>query len=555
MQEFSILVGGKAGDGIKQAGNLVAHLFNNLGYWIFIYEDYQSLINGGHNFSIIRVSSQRVLAHRDQIDLAVAFNEETIKKHRREFKKDAILVYDSTLVRNLDNRKQSIGIPMLKIVRENNLPAIVRNSVSLGVLGAICGLDFNLVRKIIKRSIPQKIEENIKVAKIGYLEGKRSKINLDIKKLKGKPKKLLTGNEAIALGAVKGGLEFYVAYPMTPASGILHFLAKNEGVFKVKVIQPENELAVVLMAEGIIFTGKKAMVGTSGGGFALMTEALSLAGQAELPLVIVLSQRMAPATGVPTYTAQGDLQFALNAGHGDFPRIVVAPGDSEEAFYLTQEALSLAWKYQTPAIILSDKHLSESVFSADLKRKPKLEKPILWKGKGDYRRYQISRSGISPLAFPGNPRAVVKATSYEHDEFGITVEEASLVKAMVEKRKRKGETLNREINRRKAVSVYGSEKSKVAILVFGSTKGAAVEVAKKLKLRCLQPLYLKPFPVKEFKKKLEGADKIISVELNSSGQFGRLLREQGVKVDQEILKYDARPFTVDELEKEIRKVL
>ena len=298
------------------------------------------------------------------------------------------------------------------------------------------------------------------------------------------------------------------------------------------------------------------MIGTSGGGFALMTEALSLAGMAELPVVIVLSQRAAPSTGVPTYTMQGDLLFAINAGHGEFQRIVVAPGDAEEAFYLTGEVMDLAWKYQMPAIILADKHLSESTFFAEIDlRKVRKEEPKMWNEEGEYLRYYDTLSGVSPLAFPGNRKAIVKATSYEHDEYGITTEDPQKVALMIEKRKKKSRSLIEELKKKQTVKVSSNKNEKVVLIGWGSTKGVLEEVAKELGFKFVQPLYLEPFPEWEIKKALQGAREIIDVEMNSEGQLAKLLRCYGIEVTHKILKYDARPFTPEELIKKIWQTL
>lgn len=552
MADFSILIGGQAGDGIRQAGHLMAKLFNALGYWIFIYDDYPSLITGGHNFSIVRASSKKILAHQDKVDLVIAFNEETVKKHQTRFKDETILIYDTDVFKN----KDGFGVPMSKIARENNLPLVVRNTISLGISAEICGLDFDLVEKIIKETIDKKIDENIKVARLGYQEAKKINLKLKIEKLNNRAKELLTGNEAMALGAVQAGLKFYIAYPMTPVTPILHFLASRETKFGIKTIQAENEIAVALMAEGAAAAGSRTMVGTSGGGFALMVESLSLAGQAEIPMVFIWGQRPGPSTGVPTYTSQGDLLSVLHTGHGEFPRLVVAPGDVDEAFYLTAEAMNLAWQYQIPAIVLTDKHLGESIFSAGFERKKvKVKKPKLWSGKGNYQRYLITKDGISPLAFPGVKNVIVKSNSYEHDEDGLTTDEPAKIKKMIEKRLRKKETLIKELSKKETVKVYGPKKSKKVIITWGSTKGAVIEVAEKLGLKVVQPLFLEPFPEKAIKKELEKAKEIIDVEINATGQLAILLSRFNIQVKQKILKYDGRPFSVNELERKIRQLL
>lgn len=557
MEEVSVLIGGKAGDGIKQAGNLVARLFNELGYWVFVYEDYPSLITGGHNFSIIRASGKRVLCHREKVDVIVAFNGETVAKHRSRSKPETILVYDSdSLVSDY-----GFGFPMSKIARENNLPLVVRNTVNLGILAGIFGLEFGAVEKMVRESIAKRTEENLKVARVGYEGAVKSGAKMKVEALGNEPKKLFTGNEATGLGAVGAGMKLYIAYPMTPAAGILHFLAASQEELGIVAVHPENEIAVALMAEGAAYAGLRAMVGTSGGGFALMVESLSLAGQAEIPIVFALCQRPGPATGMPTYTAQGDLLFALHAGHGEFPRIVVAPGDSEEAFHLTAEAMNLAWKYQTPAIVLGDKHLSEGTFSSTFSsildagggNGKVAESPKMWSGQGDYKRYLDVEDGISPLAFPGSKGAVVKANSYEHDEYGITTEESEQVRKMVEKRLRKREALLKELTGKKTFVVHGSGDR--VLVTWGSTKGAAFEVADRLGLKVVQPLFLEPFPDSGMRKELEKAEKIIDVEINATGQLATLLQQYGIFVDKKILKYDGRPFTLDELEEKTKEAL
>ena len=369
---------------------------------------------------------------------------------------------------------------------------------------------------------------------------------------------MLTGNEAVALGAVQAGLEAYIAYPMTPATSVLHYLAAKQKEFNLIVFQDESEISVINAAIGSAFAGKRTMVGTSGGGFALMTEGVSLAAQAEVPVVVVESQRTGPATGVPTYSAQADLLFVLNSGHGDFVRLVVAPGDTEESFYLTGMALNLAWKYQLPALVLIDKAISESTFSFDesVVDKVKPEESLFWNKKGEYQRYLDTKNGISPLAFPGEPNAVIKGTSYEHDEAGITAEEdAKQITAMQDKRMRKYAALSKEIDKPGAVKVYGNKRSDKAIIFWGSTKGAAIEAAEKLNIKAIQPLVLQPFPEKQMAKALEGVKTLISAETNVMGQLAKVLSCEGIKVDDQILKYDGRPFLPEEIEDKLKSLI
>jgi len=550
-RDYSVLVGGQAGDGIRQAGNATARLFNRLGYWVFAYDDYPSLIRGGYNFAIVRASPAKILAHGDRVDTLVALNQDAIDKHAWRLKEKSIVVFDSGKV-----KAEGLGLPMGDIVKKRNLPPIVRNTVALGALASVTGVEFNLAEAVVRSSITRRVEENVDAAKEGYELAGSHRGAIRVEPLNGRAKPLLTGNEAMSLGAIKGGLKLYVAYPMTPSTSILHYLSANADRLNITVVHPENEIAVIGMAEGAAYCGTRAMVGTSGGGFALMVEHLSLAGQAEIPIAIVLGQRPGPSTGVPTYTAQGDLFFALFAGHGEFPRVVVAPGDAEEAYHLSADALNLAWKFQVPVILLSDKHLSESTYTTELDPKDvPVETGIRWDGQGEYKRYSLNESGISPMAFPGMKSATVKLNSYAHDEYGITTEDPLLIEKSSEKRLKKIKTIEDELRKRETVRVYGEPTSENVIVTWGSTKGAAVEVAERYHAKVVQPLYLLPLPTWELGKHMQPGGKVVCVELNSTAQLRTWLSYHGLRVDESILKYDGRPFTVDQLEKRIEEVV
>lgn len=286
-----------------------------------------------------------------------------------------------------------------------------------------------------------------------------------------------------------------------------------------------------------------------------MTEGLSLAGMAELAIVIVVGQRPGPSTGLPTYTAQTELHFVLNAGQGEFVRLVVAPGDAEEAFYWSGAALNISWRYQIPSIILSDKTLSEGAFSFRREEAGgvKEEIPLLWDRAKPYKRYSYTDSGVSPLAFVPEKEAVIKVNSYEHDEYGITTEDPNKTTAMHKKRLRKEEGLVRELDNYAVLKVYGKKDAERAILCWGSNKGVCQEVGESLGLRVIQPLVLSPFPVRQFKESLKGVKRLIAVENNATGQLVRHINRYGFDVNDKILKYDGRPFSVEELEGEIRK--
>jgi 2-oxoglutarate ferredoxin oxidoreductase subunit alpha len=365
----------------------------------------------------------------------------------------------------------------------------------------------------------------------------------------------MSGNQAIAFGLLRAGLQAFVAYPMTPSSSLLEFLARSAQEFGIKVIHPESEIAVMLMALGFAYMGVKTAVSTSGGGFCLMTEGLSLAGQAELPVVVMMGQRTGPSTGLPTYTAQGDLHFILNAGHGEFPKFVVAPGDADEAYYWSGIALNMAWKYQLPSLILSDKILCEGLYSFDqtLAGDPQEDDAVLWDEKGRYQRYQSTENGVSPLAFPPVQGQVIKVNSYTHDEDGITVEDAETTRVLADKRQRKEQSLAKDLEAFETVKVYGQ--GKAAIICCGTNKGVCQEIAQKFGLKTIQLLVLAPFPEKRLQETMRNVERTIVVEGNSTGQLSKLLQQNGYQTDDRILKYDGRPFSLEDLENDLRKVI
>ncbi len=549
MKEISILIGGKAGDGIKQAGQRIARLLSRSGYHIFLYDEYPSLIKGGHNFNVIRGVENKIRAHKDNLDIIVALDQETLEKHKQNLTPGGAVLYDSDKV-----EAEGSGIPFTGIVKHLKGTSIMRNSAALGAVAKSLDIKWSVVDKLIADTIEKQTDLNQKIAQKGYAEVNKPHVSLT--PLDRDPRPLLTGNQAIALGAVEGGLNMYIAYPMTPASGILHFLAGQEDALGIVTFQPENEIAVALTALGGAYAGARTMVGTSGGGFALMTEAVSLAGEAEIPVLFVESQRAGASTGVPTYTAQGDLLFVLHAGHGEFMKFVLAPGDVEEAFHLTELAMKFAWKYQTPASILADKHLSESTYSFDagIDGNNSIE-TILWDGQGEYRRYEDKKDGISPLAFPGNPNAVVKVSSNEHNHVGLTTTDAAMVENMQKKRLRKKKGLVEDLSKYEQVKVYGNPNSHTAVICWGSTKGACIEAAESLNIKMVQPLIIEPFPAEQIEDALSGVRRIINVEVNATGQMENILASHKIYVAHNILRFDARPFTVDNLAKQIKEVL
>jgi 2-oxoglutarate ferredoxin oxidoreductase subunit alpha len=346
-------------------------------------------------------------------------------------------------------------------------------------------------------------------------------------------------------------LDIYFAYPMTPSSSVLHYLAAHDRELGVVAVHPENEIAVINMAVGATFAGARAMVGSSGGGFALMEEAFSLAGMVESPVLCYLGSRPGPSTGVPTYTSQGDLNFALYQGHGEFPRIVASPGSMEEAFYLAAEMLNLLWRFQTPGILLTEKHLAESRMTVDVDlNKVKWPEPVMHSG-GDYKRYLDTEDGVSPLLLPPS-KELIKWNSYEHDELGITTEDPDMIARMQEKRQKKQKAIIEHLKTIHTVNVFGDKGTK--IFTYGSTTLSVMEALKAggIEATVVQPIYLEPLPVWELKKYKEG--EVIVVEQSCSAQFASLLEEKaGIEAKAIIKKYDGRPFDPVELVNKLRE--
>ena len=523
MPDYNICFAGAAGDGIKDAGVLAAKLFSKLGYEAFVYQEYQSLIRGGHNASVVRFSERKVRSHRYYYDMLICLEDYVYEKHRGRLK--GLLIHDSKFDLN------GLSVPMTEFVKEEQKPMFFRNAVALGVLTYLFGIDFEVLEDVFIESYGNKASDDIVLAEEGYFFAEENFDRLvELEKI-GDEKKVHSGNEMIALGMVKAGLERFYAYPMTPTSPILHFLVRRDDVV---AYQPEGEIAAIMMAIGSAFAGKRSATATSGGGFALMTESVSLAAMAEIPILIVYGQRSAPSTGMATYTAQEDLYFALYPAHGEFPLIVASPTDCEDAYRLGAELLNLAWRFQTPAILLSDKHLLESYETV---RYPKVrrEKIEMVKRSDEVvKRYEITLSGISPYAVPP---ARVKANSNEHDEFGFTTDDAEIAKKMYEKRMKKEKEIEKAVKGSYLIEGKGSEE----IVTWGSNYGAVREVAEELGYKVIAVRFLRPLDAPKIK------DGAYCVECNYSGLLAGLIeKEQGVKLKR-VLRWDGRPFTPEEL--------
>ena len=549
---FTFLVGGEAGHGVKLAGTVAADLSGELGRYVFQMDDYQSLIRGGHNFSVVTSSPQPVFSQYLHADLVVALDKRSYDLHQNHVSKGGTLVYNSDVVTGAPDG--AVGIAFSSLAKPYTHPALRLGVGSVAVLLASTGVSRDDTATFIRRKYSRDADSNVGYG-LAVFDAVARPLSGRYSLPAGKaPATMLTGNEAIGLGAYAGGLDMFFAYPMTPSSSILHFLAAHAEDLGIAVVHPENEIAVMNMAIGAASVGVRVAVGSSGGGMALMEEAMSLAGMSETPVLCVLSSRPGPSTGVPTYTAQGDLSFALNQGHGEFPKIVASPGTVAEAYELAAELMGLAWAFQTPAILLTEKHLSESRMTVSLSdRLPDVLQPDVYRGKGEHGRYQITDSGVSPLMFAPSG-ALVKWTSYEHDEAGITTEDADMITRMQDKRLRKGHGLIVHLQGMRTVNRFGTGKK--VIVTYGSTTMSVREAVSLggLDVRVVQLVYLEPFPEWELQD-LAGTE-VVVVEQSCAGQLAALLeRRAGVRIRGAVTRYDGRPFDPEELAVRLKEVL
>ncbi len=568
MIDATIMVGGEAGQGVQSIGFILSKIFARGGYHVYSDQDYESRIRGGHNFYRIRINEAEVVAIDTSLDVLLALNQESISLHKKEIKPTGIIIFDQEKAPEKQNNSV-FGIPLAELAEKEAGNKLMANTVALGACLGIVGYNKLKIAEILLKDTfgSDTAEANRKAMHAGYnYTTKHFKRNLPLKlvyKRKGDTL-FLNGNEAIALGAIAAGCKFVSAYPMTPASSILEYLASKAHIMDMVVVQPEDEISAINMIIGAGYAGVRSMTATSGSGFCLMVEGLGLSGLTETPAVIVDAQRPGPAVGLPTRTEQGDLQFLLTAHHGEFPRAVLAPSTIEDAFYLTIKAFNLADTYQIPVLILTDHLLASSYQTV----KPfKLNRVRINRGNiyrlgengkpATYKRHRITRSGISPRAFPGLTEALVVTDADEHGEDGHLIEDAQIRSSQVEKRLRKYDGLKKEI---KSPQVYGSSKPQLTLVSWGSSYGAVREAVDLLtgnnrKANMMNFTELWPFPSEEVTSMLNGEYKIYVVEGNATGQLARLIRaETGIKVDGTILKYDGRPFTpayiIEKLKKE-----
>jgi len=579
VNKISVIIGGEAGAGITRSGFLFAKACLRGGLHVFGTNDYQSLIRTGHNFYIARAEAEEIYSQADTIDLLLALNKETILLHKDELVSGGGIVYDGEEIALNDEELgrddlKLYSVPLKGIVKKLEGRLIMRNTVALGATVSLLDYDLEILNRVMRDVFKPKVAElNVKAAKMGYDYAREHYARSFEYRLKrtstaGKRKMFLTGNEAVGLGAIRAGCKFYAAYPMTPATGVLHFMAPLDRKYDMIVIQTESEIAAINMVAGAFFAGVRSMTATSGGGFCLMSEGFGMTGMTETPAVIMLAQRPGPSTGLPTYSGQGDLRFVIHASQGEFPRVVIAPGDVEECFYKTMEAFNLAEKFQIPAILITDKYLVESHGAVEVfdQNRIGIDRGLLlteerYMGEEEYKRHKFTEDGVSPRAMPGMKGAIVRTSADEHDERGYTADDPELTTKMVDKRFKKLDVLVKELENYETTKLYGPEEADVTILGWGSTKGPIREAMKLLskeglKINYLQIVYLNPFPVVNVQRILKSAKKTVVVENNKTSQLSSLIREHLLMtVDHKILQYNGRPFNPGELSQRIKEVL
>jgi len=579
-RDLAIRIGGAAGDGVSSTAESFAKISARSGLHTWTYSSYQSVIRGGHVWTQIRGGLDPILSHGDDPNVVVCLNQQTMDVHQADVLEGGAIVFDVDSVKPDPTRIRPnvrlIGIPLRKKAQTLSPNALMRNTVALGAAVALFDMDFRHVESAFKDiwgdKKPEVAQQNLQAAKLGAeaVAEMGGSLRLGLA-YSNQPKYLMTGNEAICLGALAAGVKFLAQYPMTPASSILHWLAAHGPQYGVVVKQVEDELAAMNMAVGAGFAGVRSMTATSGGGFSLMVEAIGQAGMTETPLVAVLVQRSGPSTGLPTKTEQGDLNLALGAGQGDWPRAILAPRHPEECFSMTAQAFNLAEIYQTPIIVMSDLYLGEGYRTVDeLDFNVPIVRGMMAADGGtakSYRRYEITDSGVSPRSLPGTKGFQYIAATDEHMENGELISDvlAGLPEYVEERRKMHAKRMRKLDGLRKDTprpELWGPKNSDVTLLSWGSTWGAAheaigqVEEKEGVKVNSLEFPTIFPFHVEETLQMLRGAKQTLAVEGNYTGQFARLLRaETGYKPDHFYGRSDGEPFASRDIADKILEVV
>ena len=557
--DFALAIGGAAGQGIATPGNILARMFVRRGLHLYAYNAYQSIIRGGHIFLTIRVSDQPIHCHGDKLDLLLCLNQDTMNRHLELMGSGSRVIFNSDAIKP-GEPKEGVHLCPMPVAELTGGLRQVQNTVALGVIVFLLGLDLQILENALKLQFQRKgdsvVEENVGAARSGFEHAQSNFDSFsDLISEGPKPLAVWTGNQALAMGGAAAGVKFYCAYPMSPATGVLHWMAQNARELGIMVRQVEDEIGVANMAIGAAHAGCRSMCATSGGGFALMTEAVGAAAMMEIPLVFINVQRAGPSTGVPTKTEQGDLWQVLGASQGDFQRFIVTPKNALDAYNTLPELFNLVDRYQCPGIVISDLLISEGTFSVDpdqIDMHPEIDRGELITEASQtngYRRYEATPSGVSPRAVPGLEGYVHVVSTDEHDQDGILISDEFTDphkrREMVEKRARKFDNVLQQIE---PPELEGDEDAEVTLLGWGSTHGVIREAIEQLgekgiSANQLAIKWIVPLHAEAVTEILSRSRRVIMVENNYSGQFYRYLRsETGLSVDGHIRKYDGEPF-------------
>jgi 2-oxoglutarate ferredoxin oxidoreductase subunit alpha len=561
-------VAGEAGQGVDTASELLARAMVKAGYHVFAYPDVMSRIRGGHNFTAVRVSDASVWCGTPRHNLLLALDEASAEVHRAEMVDGGVIVTEASVS---DSTPELTHVPMTQLAAQRGARSTMANVVGLGALLALTGHPLDVMQALLRERFADKggdvVRLNVDCLKAGADFVGRTGAGAcpcALPRVLRKPAGVVvTGSQALALGALASDVRFYAGYPMSPATPVMEYLAGKQREFGLVVEQAEDEVGALNMVLGASYAGVRAMTATSGGGFSLMVEALGLAGMAELPCVVVIAQRAGPATGFPTRTEQGELLFAVSASQDEFPRLVLAPGTAEQAFYGMNRAFEIAGRWQVPAIVLSDQFLSDSLWTV-----PRFDLSLTtvsedcsdadWVSRpaGSYRRYEVTASGVSPRIRPGLPGQSNRSLGAEHTEDGWQTEDAATRVRMHAKRMRKLEGMAGEAD---GLETAGDDRRRCVVVCWGSTYGAVRESVGILTDRghsigMLHLSQLWPFPRAGVMARLASARRVICVEQNSTGQLAALMRRETRIAAQSVLKYDGRPFTGQALAAELEPI-
>ncbi len=553
------MLSGEAGQGINTVSEVLTNIAHSAGIYAFTWTELMSRIRGGVNSTQIRLSNKRIRAPVHKIDVLIPLNENAFYRVKNQISEDTLILSEINL-----SGFTTFNIPYLKKAKEIGNP-LFANIIAVGVLIGLTGMSFEgfirLIRKHFRTKGDEIIEKNAQAGKFGYQIGdeiRRTHYSLynPVPDAGLEAEKIIDGSKAIALGAIAGGVNFIAAYPMTPSSGVWTYLAQIGKDLDIITEQAEDEISAMNMGLGASYAGARAMVTTSGGGFDLMTEGLSLAGIQETPIVIHLAQRPGPATGLPTRTEQADLELALYAGHGEFPRIILTPGNYEQGFYLTQKAFNLADKYQVPVFILTDQFFIDSSYSVapfNLEN-IKIENYIV-ETKEDYKRYEITESGISPRGIPNYGKGFVNADCHHHSEDGHISEDLQLRTKMMNKLMNKYKAINADLIEPEFI---GSKNYNLLVLCWGSNYEIVKETIEQINSDDVAMLHFSQVhPIHPITQQyLKSAKRICIIENNATGQMAKLLKLNfGVDIKDLILKYNGLPFYVEEVRKAIEELM